>query len=205
MVKGQSRALPPVYRVNLVAAPAGARSVGQIQPENAPPAAPAAPVPKSTEDKAENVIRSKAPPPKRTPPPPATRVPNAASAKPNAPAPRAGGGETGGKGTDVANVRTEGIAFPYPGYLNNIANQILLNFDTSESRPLRCEVFFLIHRDGSISDFEIRRRSGSSAFDIAARGAVEAASRARAFGPLPDGFNDDVLPVIFTFVPDMIR
>jgi protein TonB len=105
----------------------------------------------------------------------------------------------------VANVRSDGIAFPFPGYLNNIANQIILNFETTDPRPLSAEVFFLIQRDGRVSDFEFRKRSGSSAFDIAARGAVEAAGRSRGFGPLPEGFRDDVLPVIFTFTPQMLR
>jgi hypothetical protein len=36
-------------------------------------------------------------------------------------------------------------------------------------------------------------------------GAVEAAARANAFGPLPQGFTDDVLPVIFSFDPRLIR
>jgi hypothetical protein len=34
-------------------------------------------------------------------------------------------------------------------------------------------------------------------------GAVEAASHS--FGPLPQGFTDDVLPVIFSFDPRLIR
>jgi hypothetical protein len=36
-------------------------------------------------------------------------------------------------------------------------------------------------------------------------GAVDAAAQARAFGPLPQGFSDDVLPVIFSFDPRLIR
>ena len=36
--------------------------------------------------------------------------------KPETPPPTAAGGATGGKGTDVANVDTPGIEFPYPGY-----------------------------------------------------------------------------------------
>ncbi len=198
-------ALPPVYKIDLVAAPAGPRSVGQVQPAAAPAPKVDAPVPKSPDTKLDNPVRKAAPPPKRTPPPPATRVPNAASAKPNTPAPKAGGGPVGSTGSDVTNIRSEGIAFPFPGYLNNIANQIVLNFETTDPRPLSAEVFFLIQRDGRVTEFEFRKRSGSSAFDIAARGAVEAAGRSRSFGPLPEGFRDDVLPVIFTFTPQMLR
>jgi hypothetical protein len=36
-------------------------------------------------------------------------------------------------------------------------------------------------------------------------GAVDAAAQAHAFGPLPQGFSDDVLPVIFSFDPRLIR
>lgn len=205
-VRGHEASLPPVYKVDLVAAPAGPRSVGQVQPATTPtPPTPEAPVPKSAVTEAAEKVPVKAPPPRRAPPRPATQVPNAVSAKPNAPAPRAGGGATGGQGTDVANVHSDGIAFPYPAYLNNIANQVILNFEKGNLPALSCDVYFQIHRDGSVSGIEVRRRSGSTLFDIEARGAVEAAGRARAFGPLPEGFRDDVLPVIFTFTPQMIR
>ncbi|MEP6781590.1 MAG: TonB family protein, partial [Gemmatimonadaceae bacterium] len=61
---------------------------------------------------------------------------------------------------------------------------------------------FLIHRDGSVSEISVTKSSGSSSFDREARGAVEAAGTSRAFGPLPSGFPDDVLPVYFTFSPE---
>jgi len=62
---------------------------------------------------------------------------------------------------------------------------------------------FLIRRDGTISGFRFVQRSGSFAFDLEAQGAVESA--ASRFGPLPDGFRDDVLPVMFSFDPRLIR
>ena len=84
--------------------------------------------------------------------------------------PRPGGGPTGGKGTDVATVRSDGIEFPFPGYLNNIVRQIALNFKPrNASARLKAEVRFLIHRDGSVSDItfvqQVRRflvRSGGT-------------------------------------------
>jgi TonB family protein len=119
-------------------------------------------------------------------------------------APVAGGGPTGGRGTDVANIRTQGSEFPYPAYLNNIVRQIALRFSpATPAAPLRAEVRFLIHRDGSVSDITVVARSGVYAFDLDAQGAVEAA--ARAFGPLPSGFRDDVLPVVFSFDPSLLR
>jgi hypothetical protein len=47
--------------------------------------------------------------------------------------------------------------------------------------------------------------SGSYGFDVEARGAVEAAGAAGAFGPLPEGFMDDALTIIFEFDPTIIR
>jgi protein TonB len=105
----------------------------------------------------------------------------------------------------VANVRTEGIEFPYPVYLQNVVRQIALQFRPSTTGALRAEVAFLIRRDGSVTGLKLATRSGSFSFDQDAMGAVEAASRANAFGPLPAGFTDDVLPVIFSFDPRLIR
>ena len=118
------------------------------------------------------------------------------------PAPVAGGGPQGGRGADVANVRVEGIEFPYPGYLQNVVRQIAVNFKPSRG-GLTAVVAFLIRRDGSVTGIRLTQRSGVYSFDTEAMGAVEAA--ARSFGPLPAGFSDDVLPVIFSFDPRLIR
>jgi protein TonB len=145
-------------------------------------------------------------PPQRAAPVPATPSPAPTKQAPNTPAPRAGGGPEGGRGTDVANVRIEGIEFPYSGYLANIVRQIALRFEPpSRNAPLRAEVSFLIHRDGSVTAQRIVVRSGVYAFDLEAMGSIEAAAAARAFGPLPAGYPDDVLPVVFSFDPSLIR
>lgn len=97
-----------------------------------------------------------------------------------------------------STVRTDGIDFPYPGYLNNISRQIALRFDPSDRDPtLRAEVMFLLHRDGSISNVRFLKRSGEYALDVEVQSAIEASASARAFGPLPAGFTDDVLPIVF--------
>lgn len=149
----------------------------------------------------------KAPPTKARPVrTPKVATPNAGTATPKpAPAPRAGGGPQGGRGADVANVRTEGIEFPFPVYLQNVVRQIALQFRPSPNSAYRAEVSFLIRRDGTVSGLRLVSRSGSFSFDQDAMGAVEAAARANAFGPLPQGFTDDVLPVIFSFDPRLIR
>ena len=202
--------MPPAYRVTLVAAPAAPRQVGVVRetpPEPTP--APAVPTPPPVARETPEPARMKAPPTKARPvKAPKTATPNArpTTAKPAptpAPTPRAGGGETGGRGADVANVRTEGIEFPYPVYLQNVVRQIALQFKPPPNSAYRAEVSFLIRRDGSVSGLRLVARSGSFSFDQDAMGAVEAASRS--FGPLPQGFTDDVLPVIFSFDPRLIR
>ncbi len=203
LARGSDIDLPPVYRINLVAAPAGPRSVGRVQPETAPTPPAPAPVPASVESSPRNPLRRETP--RRPTPPAATQVPNATRAAPQAAVPKAGGGEKGGTGTDVANLDLDGIEFPFPAYLRNIVNQIGANFESADPRPWSVDVAFMIHRDGSVTDLTVRRRSGNRIFDLAAQGAVEAAGRSRAFGPLPSGFGDDVLPVIFTITSNMFR
>jgi len=217
---------PPTYRVNLVAAPPGPRQIGVVQPAPPEPVAapvPTPPTPAPTPAPAAAPVARETPEPERMKAPakakpvrtPKVATPNvgATTAKPAkptkaeqaraAPVPRAGGGPTGGRGADVANVRTEGIDFPYPVYLQNVVRQIALQFKPANGSALRAEVAFLIRRDGSITGLKLVTRSGNFSFDQDAMGAVEAA--ARSFGPLPQGFTDDVLPVIFSFDPQLIR
>jgi periplasmic protein TonB len=202
---GKRIAPPPMYRVSLVAAPPGPRQIGVVR-ETPPEPVPTPPAPTPLSRATPQPERMKAPtkaPPVRAP---KVATPNAGAATTKAaPAPKAGGGPTGGRGADVANVRTEGIEFPYPVYLQNVVRQIALQFKPSGNGALRAEVAFLIRRDGSISGLKLVTRSGAFSFDQDAMGAVEAAARANAFGPLPQGFTDDVLPVIFSFDPRLIR
>lgn len=198
--------LPPVYRVNLVAAPAGPRAIGTVQDKPAVPATkPVTPPRTKAAPKVAPVIAKKAarPAPVKkvaTPAPPEVRTKPA-----NARTPAAGGGPEGGKGADVANVNTPGIEFPFQGYLDNVMRQIALRFDPGGNGALSAQVAFLIHRDGSVTDFRFQKRSGSYAFDLAAQGAIDAVGTARAFGPLPSAYPNDVLPVIFTFDPRLIH
>ncbi|MEO8193670.1 MAG: TonB family protein [Gemmatimonadales bacterium] len=203
--KGETEALPPIYRVNIVAAPKGPRAIGTVQPEPpvALPVTPPAVKPPPSKTVKEAVAPTAKVPPKKAPSR-ATPVEKAATPAPDVPAPRAGGGPIGGKGTDVATVQTEGIDFPFPGYLNNIVRQIALRFNpTDATSGRRAEVRFVIRRDGSVIGISFVTRSGSYAFDLEAQGAIEAA--AREFGPLPDGFHDDALPVVFSFDPRFLR
>jgi protein TonB len=204
--KGPPQALPPIYRVNIVAAPAGPRAIGVVQPEvvETPPAPTPTPVvpPTPAPKKASPLPTPKITPPKARPQ--ATPLEKPAATVPPVPAPKAGGGPVGGKGSDVATVQTEGIDFPFPGYLNNIVRQIALRFNPADTNSgLRADVRFVIRRDGSVIGIGFVNRSGNYAFDLEAQGAIEAA--ARQFGPLPEGFRDDALPVVFSFDPRLIR
>ncbi|MBU6364648.1 MAG: TonB C-terminal domain-containing protein [Gemmatimonadetes bacterium] len=201
-------ARPPVYRVELVGAPAGVRQAGIVgPPDPAPPAAApelggAERVPPPPAAPAKPPKPKERPAPRATPSPVRTRNagrPKDAAATGTA-LPKARAGATGGKGADVANVRTDGIAFPFPGYLANIVRQLARNWSPRRtSAVLVAEVRFLIHRDGSVSDIEVVRPSGDRLYDLDAAGAVESVGAARGFGRLPAGWQDDVLVVYFTF------
>jgi outer membrane biosynthesis protein TonB len=197
--------LGEVYAVNLVAAAPGPRQVG-IASDALPKIEPDAPLPKRAEmqPKETTPVRRTTPEPRRATSR-ATQVPDAKSARFDTPAPKAGGGETGGRGTDVANVSTAGKDFPFPGYLTNIVNQIAMRFDPRQRQFLSADVRFVIRRTGEVCCIEIARASGSYGFDTEAKGAVEAAASARSFGPLPEGYSDDALTIIFTFDPKIIR
>ena len=184
--------VPPMYKVHLVAAPEPneeARKAPEAvdrPAEEQPAPAPKAKSPKSTVSPA--------------PPPPVadnTKREAAPRTTPNAtPLP----GEKPSTGTDVATVSTEGVAFPFPEYLQNIVAQVLRRWQRPvQSTPLESEVSFFVHRDGSVSGLQFIRRSGNFGFDLEAQGAIEEAGSFKAFGALPDGWAADVLFVRFYF------
>jgi outer membrane biosynthesis protein TonB len=210
LARGAPRvSLPPTYKVSLVAAAPGPRQIGVVQPT--PAAVAPTPTPAPVSRAVPDPSRMKTPPVKAPVKPvkvakvaTPSATPAAAPAK-AAPAPVAGGGPQGGRGADVANVQISGTNFPYPEYLQNVVRQIALRFKPPGGRELRADVAFLIRRDGSVTGIRLTTRSGVYAFDTEAMGAVDAAAGARAFGPLPPGFPDDVLPVTFSFDPRLIR
>ncbi len=81
-------------------------------------------------------------------------------------------------------------------------NQVYERWDRDDARRNSfAEISFLIRRDGTVHDIRFVTRSGSFAFDLGAQGAIEAAGNSSAFGPLPDGWEADVLPISFYFKP----
>ncbi len=196
--------MAPVYAVELVAAPAPTATKrpapeAVTRPVEQPDPGP--PEPKPT--KVAPVPSAKAPPkPKATAPKttttPAKREPAPRSESKAVPAP----GETPSTGSDAVNIKTPGLQFAYPEYLRNIVAQVYRRWDRpGGNQSLRAEVSFFIMRDGSVRDIRFVTPSGNFSFDLSAQGAIEAAGNARAFGPLPDGYEADVLPVSFFFTP----
>ena len=179
------------YAVNLVAAPA---------PTTAPRAAPEAP-PRPVERTAPvdppKRTAKPAPPPTKTTPQRKTEAP-VRTANPVTPMP----GETPSTGSDVANVSTPGVEFPFPEYLRKVVNEIYKRWQRPIGmQNLRTQVEFVILRDGTVQGIRIVNRSRNYSFDLGAQGAVEAAGNAGAFGPLPEGFRGEALAIAFWFMP----
>lgn len=197
--------MPPPVKMVMFAGPKGTRATGVVDPVKA---APDKPVPTRTAEAPKATTATKRPPapkPKAT-----TAVPKPETPAPKSPAaPKAGGGAEGGKGTDVVNLKVDGIDFPFTPYLRNVVNQIMQRFEWTGNSMFRADVAFLIRRDGTVMPGSIRvvtvTSNANYAFKAEATGAIESAGNAKAFGPLPDGFMDDVLPVVFSFDPKIIR
>lgn len=99
------------------------------------------------------------------------------------------------------NVRLEGLRRDYPAYYENIIRQIQRCFRWRGSGNPTATVQFTVDREGGVSELRFVRRSGDPAFDFEAMGAVECAGTGARFGPLPEEFPYDLLPIEFTFEP----
>ena len=190
-----SRASPPAYAVELVAAPAPTqkRLARDAVPTPPPPEKPAPVKPKPPKPTKAPPLPTPKPQPRDT-----NREPPPKTAAPVTPPP----GEAPSTGTDIATIKTPGLEFPFPEYLRNIVSQVYRNWDRDAAKQNSfAEISFLILRDGTVRDIRFVTRSGSFSFDLSAQGAIEASANSRAFGPLPDGWEADVLPVTFQFKP----
>jgi protein TonB len=206
---------PPQYRIELIGAAGLKKAAGVVADPPKVEAAAPKPVeaPKAAERAPEVVKKVEPVKPKAKPEPkPAKATPNpgkttqtAAKDAPKTEAkpapPVAGSGQTNTRGTDVTNIKVDGIQFPFPGYLDNILRQVSLNFDWKGAGAWVAEMRFVIHKDGSVTNITVLKSSGNRSFDLEGRGAIEAAGNSRAFGPLPSGFDGETLPVYFTFTP----
>jgi protein TonB len=198
---------PPIYRVQLFAAPQGERAIGVAQ-DNPPPTPPPKTMPaKSTPTPvaakpAPNPRPKSVPAVKRAAPAPPVK---AAQPKQETPQPKAGGGETGGKGADVGNVDTGGLDFPYPYYTANIVSKLIEAWGEGAPRS-DVVVRFTIRRDGTVDSESIQIVTGQDyRSKRRAIGAVEQVANAKGFGTLPPGFREDILPVTVRFTAALFR
>lgn len=179
-------AMPQTVRVKLVAA----------APEDAPVRQDPTP-PEVAEEE------HRPPPPDPTPEPqPRTETPTVQAEVPVEREPEPEPARTEEVGEEAVNVQIEGANTQFPDYFANIIRQVQRYWrPPAGARDLRAEISFVIHRDGSVDGIEWVRKSGSSVFDLQARGAIETAARQQAFGPLPGLYPSDAMRVSFYFDP----
>lgn len=189
---------PQVYQVELIAAPSPAPVRAVPVPERTELAPKVEEKPRPVETKPEPLPARR----RETKPAGSEEKPAEEKAKPEVKERPAAAPEETRQGAQDLPVRLEGAPFPYPEYLGNIILQIKRHWrPPAGGGQLRAELAFTVLRDGSIEDVSWIRRSGNPAFDLEARGAIEAAGRRRAFGPLPRDYPADQLRVSFFFDP----
>jgi outer membrane biosynthesis protein TonB len=181
-----------VYRVELVSPPpAEAGPDLPTPPEPEPVVVPETQEAEPEPEPEPEPVQERPAPPTRTPPEPEPeRVPEPSRGP--EPDPSSAGGED-------LEVRIDGREFSDPAYLENIIRQNRRYFRWSGDPGLRACVYFEILRDGGTRGIRIVRGSGNFRFDLAARGAVEAAGSRKAYGELPASWRHDMLPVQFSF------
>jgi len=107
-----------------------------------------------------------------------------------------GWGGPGGPGPGGA-----GGYFPHAYYIDLLRNRISSSWYSSLVAPgLKGKyvtgVYFIVRRDGEISDLRVERSSGIVSLDLSARRAIE---NAAPFAPLPNDFSSQYLVVHFEF------
>jgi outer membrane biosynthesis protein TonB len=188
--KGESDPIEyKVYKVDLYSPPP--QQLGEPEPPKPQPAIVRPEAPKET------IAREKTPTaPKPQPSKPvSTGTGKSDVAKGRNPDPKS---LVGGEGVDV---HMEGEDFPYPEYLNNIILQLNRYFRWDGAPNLEAKVGFEIMRNGAVRRIRVLQKSGNINFDLEAVSAIEQAGKRGAFGPLPDGWVNDRLPVSFSFLP----
>jgi TonB family protein len=106
-----------------------------------------------------------------------------------------GGGGGGGSGSGF------GGYFPYAYYVDLLRSRISSSWYNSLVAPglkgkYVAAVYFIVRRDGTISDLRLENSSGIASLDLSARRAIE---NAAPFAPLPPDFPSQYLVVHFEF------
>lgn len=175
------------------------------QPEPPKPEPPKAEAPKPAADQPPPPTRPK---PETSKAPPAEPTPAASAASDGADDPRRTGTVPGRLGSPTGrpdSAFTEGAAvagldnpdFRYAYYVDRMAAMIRSQW----TRPpvgsgIEVAIHFIVERNGAVREVEIVRTSGSAAFDLAGRRAVESAAP---LPPLPKGYAGDTLGVTLLF------
>ena len=191
------------YAVDLFSSlPAGGSAGGGAAEVEAPKAPPAPPAVEERRLPAKEVIRVKGKTKKFVPP----QVKQKHNLNLKAALAAIGEGSesrssrTGGSGAGGTGIMADaGPAFPYPWYLKAIADRLNHQWRPPQEyqSDTLCQVEFVIHRDGTVSDSSVEKASGDSVFDQLAMRAV---LYSNPLPPLPGGFPDDTLRVHMKFV-----
>jgi outer membrane biosynthesis protein TonB len=211
-----------VYAVNIVSPPpqelgpsnAAPAPVPEAEPEPEtepePEPEPEPPAPPEPEPAPAPAPRPTPPPqPRPTPPPPPPPPPRQPEPRPQ-PRPEPAREQTASTGPrpdpssaggENINLQLRGVQCPSPDYCNNIIRQINRYFRSPGSSSGEADVYFVINRDGSVSNLRMVSSTGGAGFRLAVMEAVEQAGMNRAFGPLPSPYQADQLPVSFYFRP----
>jgi len=181
---------PPALAEEVQEAPPPEEEVVVEVPDPEPEEAP--PPPEQREEVTTPPETTAQPEPEPQPEPPVEEPPTQSTTN----NPETATSEEGGEDLDV---RLEGLRRDYPVYYGNIIRQLDRCFRPPPGRH-SATVRFAIHRDGTVSDIGKVESTGNLAFDVKAFEAVECAGNGN-FGPLPDDFPWDVLPIEFFFAP----
>ncbi|GMV05448.1 MAG: hypothetical protein AMXMBFR53_17260 [Gemmatimonadota bacterium] len=205
-VLGSASARPPLefvsYQVEIVSPPPAAQADVVAPAQQELVVERPDPEPPQPEEQKAPVVEEK-PKPKPAEPQPKARVeqpkeaaeeakPATSTEKPAEEKPRESG--------EGINVRMEGLRRDFPVYYQNIITQINRCLRWRGAGNWATTVYFVIRRDGTVTDLDVVRRSGNATFDFEAMGAVECAGKGR-FGPLPEDLPWEILPVQFEFKP----
>ncbi len=103
-----------------------------------------------------------------------------------------GDGSGSGSGTGGAG------NFPYAWYVHSVKKKLDSNWNVTSGfdRRIYTQVAFTINRNGAINDIDVEESSKDSAFDLAARRAVEYSSP---LPPLPSGYDEPNLRIHVRF------
>jgi len=169
------------------------------RPDPQPEPEPETAVPEPDAQPAEQKPEPESPEPDPAPPEPEVEPEPETEPASTTPDPDAEPSEESGEDLEV---RMEGLRRDFPEYYGNIIRQIRRCFRPSPGLPggLQTTVYFVIRKDGAVTDTRFVEQSGNPDFDYEALAAIADCAEGR-FGDLPDELPYERLPIQFTFKP----